>query len=143
MPTGFGDLKIFHGSAHPQLAREIADYLGITEGQARLRRFADTEVSFQTDENIRGTDVLSSSPVPAPGGSIRPSWNDHDDAFRRSSAARTAVIRPSPAGKTTKQPRGAVAPTGSEGSRRGRHNRVLTWTTQGADQGSSISVDHC
>ena len=63
MPTGFGELKIFHGSAHPQLAREIADYLGISEGQARLRRFADTEVSFQIDENIRGTDVFIVQPT--------------------------------------------------------------------------------
>src|SRR5262245_61287232 len=48
--TGFGDLKIFTGSAHPRLAREIAQYLGVPLGQARLRRFPDTEVSFQIDE---------------------------------------------------------------------------------------------
>ena len=50
-PTGFGDLKIFSGSAHPQLAAEIAEFLGVELGQARLRRFPDTEVSFQIDEN--------------------------------------------------------------------------------------------
>ncbi|MGE3190795.1 MAG: ribose-phosphate pyrophosphokinase-like domain-containing protein, partial [Vicinamibacterales bacterium] len=50
-PTGFGDVKIFSGSAHPQLAREFADFLGVPMGQARLRRFPDTEVSFQIDEN--------------------------------------------------------------------------------------------
>ena len=44
MPTGFGQLKVFAGSAHPLLAREIAEYLGIALGQARLRRFPDTEV---------------------------------------------------------------------------------------------------
>jgi len=36
MSTGFGDLKVFSGSAHPQLTREIADFLGIPVGQARL-----------------------------------------------------------------------------------------------------------
>src|SRR5918993_47884 len=66
MPTGFGQLKVFSGSAHPLLAREIADYLGITVGQARLRRFPDTEVSFQIDENIRGTDVYIVQPTSAP-----------------------------------------------------------------------------
>ena len=32
-------------------------------GQARLQRFPDTEVSFQIDENIRGTDVFIVQPT--------------------------------------------------------------------------------
>src|SRR6185503_17235761 len=63
MSTGFGDLKVFSGSAHPQLTKEIADFLGIQVGQARLRRFPDTEVSFQIDENIHGTDVFIVQPT--------------------------------------------------------------------------------
>ena len=93
MPTGFGELKVFSGSAHPQLAREIADYLGITVGQARLRRFPDTEVSFQIDENIRGTDVFIVQPTSAPVDEHLMELMIMIDAFRRSSAARiTAVI---------------------------------------------------
>jgi ribose-phosphate pyrophosphokinase len=100
MPTGFGELKIFHGSAHPQLAREIADYLGIAVGQQRLKRFPDTEVSFQIDENIRGTDVFIVQPTcSTPAGSVDQALMElmmlmiMIDAFRRSSAARiTAVI---------------------------------------------------
>jgi len=97
MATGFGELKIFSGSAHPGLAREIAAFLGVSPGQARLRRFPDSEISFQIDENIRGTDVFVVQPTCATQtGSV----NDHlveltvmIDAFRRSSAARiTAVI---------------------------------------------------
>ncbi|HEY6101909.1 MAG TPA: ribose-phosphate pyrophosphokinase-like domain-containing protein, partial [bacterium] len=52
-----GQLKLFSGSAHPALAQEIADFLGVSMGHARLQRFPDTECSFQIDENIRGTDV--------------------------------------------------------------------------------------
>jgi ribose-phosphate pyrophosphokinase len=63
MATGFGDLKIFSGSAHPQLTKDIADFLGIPLGQARLRRFPDSEVSFQIDENIRGADVFIVQPT--------------------------------------------------------------------------------
>src|SRR5476649_1688494 len=66
MATGFGELKVFSGSAHPELAREIAAFLGVQPGQARLRRFPDTEVSFQIDENIRGTDVFVLQPTSAP-----------------------------------------------------------------------------
>ena len=42
MSTGFGDLKVFSGSAHPSLTKEIADFLGIPVGQARLRQFPDS-----------------------------------------------------------------------------------------------------
>ena len=91
--TGFGDLKVFHGSAHPRLAREIAQFLGVPLGQARLRRFPDTEVSFQIDENIRGTDVFIVQPTCAPVDQHLVEMLIMIDAFRRSSAARiTAVI---------------------------------------------------
>jgi len=93
MPTGFGELKVFHGSAHPQLTREIAEFLGISVGQARLKRFPDTEVSFQIDENIRGTDVFIVQPTSAPVDQHLMELLIMIDAFRRSSAARiTAVI---------------------------------------------------
>jgi ribose-phosphate pyrophosphokinase len=93
MPTGFGELKVFAGSAHPALAREIAEYLGISVGQSRLRRFPDTEVSFQIDENIRGTDVFIVQPTCAPVDEHLVELLIMIDAFRRSSAARiTAVI---------------------------------------------------
>jgi ribose-phosphate pyrophosphokinase len=88
-----GQLKIFSGSAHRALTEEIAEFLQVPLGHARLQRFPDTEVSFQIDENIRGTDVFI----------VQPTCADVDrhivelcvmiDAFRRSSASRiTAVI---------------------------------------------------
>jgi ribose-phosphate pyrophosphokinase len=96
--TGFGELKVFSGSAHPELAREIAAFLGVQPGQSRLRRFPDTEVSFQIDENIRGTDVFVVQPTCATAtGSV----DQHllellimIDAFRRSSAARITAVLP-------------------------------------------------
>jgi ribose-phosphate pyrophosphokinase len=98
MATGFGELKVFSGSAHPDLAREIATFLGVAMGQARLRRFPDTEVSFQIDENIRGTDVFVVQPTCANGAV---SVDQHlvelmimIDAFRRSSAARITAVLP-------------------------------------------------
>src|SRR5215218_377856 len=94
MPTGFGQLKVFSGSAHPLLAREIADYLGISVGQARLRRFPDTEVSFQIDENIRGTDVYIVQPTSAPVDEHLVELMIMIDAFRRSSAARITAVVP-------------------------------------------------
>jgi ribose-phosphate pyrophosphokinase len=92
-PAGYGELKLFSGSAHPELVREIAHHLGMPMGQCRLRRFPDTEVSFQIDENIRGTDVFIVQPTCAPVDEHIMEMLIMIDAFRRSSAARiTAVI---------------------------------------------------
>jgi ribose-phosphate pyrophosphokinase len=91
--TGFGELKVFSGNAHRQLAQEIADCIGIPLGQARLRRFPDSEVSFQIDENIRGADVFIIQPTSNPVDQHLMELLVMIDAFRRSSAARiTAVI---------------------------------------------------
>ena len=91
--AGYGELKLFSGSAHPDLAREMAQHLGLSLGQCRLRRFPDTEVSFQIDENIRGTDVFIVQPTCSPVDQHIMELLIMIDAFRRSSAARiTAVI---------------------------------------------------
>src|SRR6476620_836218 len=93
MAIGFGELKVFSGRAHPELAKEIAAFLGVQVGPARLRRFPDSEVSFQIDENIRGTDVFIIQPTCSPVDEHIMEMCVMIDAFRRSSASRiTAVI---------------------------------------------------
>src|SRR6476660_2920856 len=94
MSTALGDLKVFSGSAHPQLAREIAEFLGIPLGQARLRRFPDSEVSFQIDENIRGTDVFIVQPTSNPVDQHLMELMIMIDAFKRSSASRITAVMP-------------------------------------------------
>jgi ribose-phosphate pyrophosphokinase len=94
LSTGYGDLKVFSGSSHPQLTREIADCLGIPLGQARLRRFPDSEVSFQIDENIRGADVFIVQPTSNPVDQHLMELLVMIDAFRRSSASRITAVVP-------------------------------------------------
>ena len=94
MATGFGELKVFSGSAHPDLAREIAGFLGVLPGQSRLRRFPDSEVSFQIDENIRGTDVFVVQPTCTPVDQHIMELLIMIDAFKRSSAARITAVLP-------------------------------------------------
>jgi ribose-phosphate pyrophosphokinase len=93
-PTGYGDLKVFSGSAHPQLAKDICEFLGVSLGQARLRRFPDTEVSVQIDENIRGTDVFIVQPTCAPVDEHLVELLIMVDPFRRSSASRITAVLP-------------------------------------------------
>ena len=89
-----GQLKIFAGSAHPSLAQEIAHSLSLPLGAARLHRFPDTEVSFQIDENIRGTDVFVVQPTSAPVDEHLIELCVMIDAFRRSSASRITAVLP-------------------------------------------------
>ena len=88
-----GQLKIFSGSAHKALTEEIADFLQVPVGRSKLQRFPDTEVSFQIDENIRGTDVFVVQPTCADVDRHLVELCVMIDAFKRSSASRiTAVI---------------------------------------------------
>ena len=90
----YGELKIFSGRAHPALAQEICEYLGIPLGELTLYNFSDGENYCQIDENVRGADVFVVQPTSSP-------VNDHVmellillDALRRSSAARITAVMP-------------------------------------------------
>jgi ribose-phosphate pyrophosphokinase len=89
-----GALKLFSGSAHPALTKEIADFLGVPVGNARLQRFPDTEVSFQIGDNIRGTDVFVVQPTCRPVDESLVELCVMIDAFRRSSASRITAVLP-------------------------------------------------
>ena len=52
------ELKLLTGRAHPGLAKEIADYLDIELGDVVLSDFANGEISFRLNENVRGNDVF-------------------------------------------------------------------------------------
>ncbi|GIX07609.1 MAG: hypothetical protein KatS3mg115_2012 [Candidatus Poribacteria bacterium] len=56
--VGGNDLRIFSGRAHPELAKEIADYLGVQLGKIHLNTFPDTETHVQIEESVRGKGYL-------------------------------------------------------------------------------------
>jgi len=88
------ELKIFTGNAHPELAREICDELGIALGQVEARRFADGEAYCQILENVRGTDVFVIQPTCPPVDQNLMELLVLLDAFKRSSAARVTAVLP-------------------------------------------------
>lgn len=88
-----GELRIFTGSAHPELGKDIARSLGIELGRAHLARFSDGEVWFQIKDNVRGADVFVVQPTCQPVNENLMEMLVMLDAFKRSSASRiTAVI---------------------------------------------------
>ncbi|MDI6698403.1 MAG: ribose-phosphate pyrophosphokinase [Candidatus Saccharicenans sp.] len=86
-------MKIFSGSSNPQLARRIAGYLNIELGRCVLDRFADGEIHFYIDENVRGEDVFVIQSGCADANFHLMELFLMLDAFKRASAGRiTAVI---------------------------------------------------
>ncbi len=87
------NFKLFSGNAHPKLAEEISEYLGVPLGSAQITTFKDGEISIAINESVRGADVFVIQPTCRPA-------NEHImelliliDALKRASAKNiTAVI---------------------------------------------------
>src|SRR6478609_3633146 len=56
--TSTKKLLLYSGTAHPELAEEIAGKLAVGLGNPNLRRFANGEMHCRFDESIRGADVF-------------------------------------------------------------------------------------
>lgn len=88
------DIKIVTGNAHPSMARDIAEHLGLSLTESDVRKFSDGEIFVEVKENVRGADVFVVQPTCSP-------VNDHlmelvimVDALRRASARRITAVVP-------------------------------------------------
>ena len=87
------ELRIFSGTAHRQLATDIAAYLGQPLGDATVTSFPDGETFVKINDNIRGRDVFIVQPTCPPTNQNIMELLIMVDAARRASADRiTAVI---------------------------------------------------
>ncbi|NNE93822.1 MAG: ribose-phosphate pyrophosphokinase [Verrucomicrobiales bacterium] len=87
------ELKLFSGSAHPELAKNIASYLGVGLSKATVTQFPDGETFVKINENIRGRDIFMIQPTCPPTNENIMELLIMTDAARRASAERiTAVI---------------------------------------------------
>ncbi|MBE7495026.1 MAG: ribose-phosphate pyrophosphokinase [Verrucomicrobiaceae bacterium] len=87
-------LKILSGSAHPTLARLIAQNLGIELCAAELTTFPDGETFVQIHENIRGGDIFIVQPTCPPTNQNLMELLIMVDAVRRASAQRITAVLP-------------------------------------------------
>ena len=104
----FEELKVFSGTANPELAEAICEYLGIPPGKIDVFKFSNDNTFVRIQENVRQRDVFLIQSFSYP-------VNDHlmemlimIDAAKRASAGRiTAVIPYYGYGRTDKkdQPR--------------------------------------
>jgi len=87
-------MKLFTGNANPELAHEIAEYLGINMGVAHVKRFSDGEINVAIEESVRGVDVFVVQPICPPVNENLMELLIMMDAFRRASAARINAVIP-------------------------------------------------
>lgn len=87
-------LRIFSGSAHPQLAHEIAQILNVPVGGATTQRLPDSEIHVMIDEVVRDQDIFFIQPCSRPVNDNLMELALYLDAFRRASAHSVSVVMP-------------------------------------------------
>ena len=86
--------KLFSGSANPEFAAKVGDYLGIPVSNATLKKFSDGEISVQITESVRGQDVFIIQPTCAPANDNLMELLIMVDALKRSSAKSISAVIP-------------------------------------------------
>ncbi|WP_320677092.1 ribose-phosphate pyrophosphokinase [Prochlorococcus sp. MIT 1300] len=87
-------LRLFSGTSNPALAREIAAYLGVTDGPLVCKQFADGELYVQIQQSIRGCDVFLVQPTCAPVNDNLMELMIMVDACKRASARQVTAVIP-------------------------------------------------
>lgn len=88
------DLKVFTGNAHPELAKDICEYLGIPLGQAEVFKFTNENTFVKILENVRERDVFVVQPLCHPVNDSLVELLIMLDALKRASAKRVTAIVP-------------------------------------------------
>ncbi|MBR4893161.1 MAG: ribose-phosphate pyrophosphokinase [Clostridia bacterium] len=88
------DIKIFSGNSNPELAKAIANILGLEVGQATVTKFSDGEISVNIYETVRGSDVFVVQSTCSPVNDNLMELLIMIDAFKRASAGRITAVLP-------------------------------------------------
>lgn len=87
-------LAIFSGTAHPALAHEVAQLLGLSVGQSLTTRLPDSEIHVKLEEVVRDKDIFFIQPGCAPVNDNLMETLLYLDAFRRASAHSVSLVMP-------------------------------------------------
>ncbi len=90
----YDELKVFTGNAHPKLAQEISDYLGIPLGKAEVFEFSNENIFVRVLENVRERDVFVVQPICSPVNKNLMELLIMIDAMKRASAGRITAVLP-------------------------------------------------
>ena len=92
--TSEKNLMVFSGRAHPGLADEVADQLGIELVPTSAYEFANSEIYVRYEESVRGCDAFVIQSHTAPVNEWIMEHLIMVDALKRASAKRITVVMP-------------------------------------------------
>ena len=87
-------LKLFTGNSNKELAEKMADYLGISLGDAEVYNFSDGETFININENVRGCDIFLTQSTSNPVDKNLMELLIMIDAMKRASANRITAVVP-------------------------------------------------
>ncbi|MFH5836126.1 ribose-phosphate diphosphokinase [Proteiniclasticum sp. C24MP] len=90
----YNNFKVFAGNSHPELAKQIADILGVKLGDNKVGTFSDGEIFVETNETVRGCDVFIVQSTNNPVNDNLMELLIMIDAFKRASAGRINAVIP-------------------------------------------------
>ena len=94
MESPHGELKIFAGTANPQLAREICRHLNINLSPSEALRFSEGNTFVRVLENVRGRDVFIVQGISYPVNDNFVELLFWIDACKRASASQVTAVIP-------------------------------------------------
>ena len=90
----FTKMKLFACNSHPELAKEVADLMGIELGKCTVSKFSDGEISINVWESVRGADVFIIQSTCNPVNDNLMELLIMADAMKRASAATINAVIP-------------------------------------------------
>lgn len=92
--TELNELRLFSGSAHPELAAEISKLLNVPLGKCTTNILPDSEIHVMIDEVVREQDVFFVQPCSVPVNDNLMEVFLFLDAFKRASANCVSLVMP-------------------------------------------------
>ena len=90
----YSGIKLFAGTSHPVLAKEISDYLGVPLSGREIIKFPNENLFVQLHESVRGQDVFLIQTMCPPVSDNILELLIAIDCLRRDSAGRITVVMP-------------------------------------------------
>jgi ribose-phosphate pyrophosphokinase len=90
----FGEMKVFSGSSHPELASGIATHMGMPLGRLKVTRFSNENIKVKVEENVREADVFVIQSSCPPVSDNLMEMLILIDALKFASAARITAVLP-------------------------------------------------
>ncbi|NQD67434.1 ribose-phosphate diphosphokinase [Bacillus haikouensis] len=96
MPNSYinSKLKVFSLNSNHELAKEIADEVGVELGKSSVKRFSDGEIQINIEESIRGCDVFVIQSTSQPVNENLMELLIMVDALKRASAKTITIVMP-------------------------------------------------